>query len=269
MDCAVELAEHFRPLLSHRLDVDTAIARLMHRPPNARNTDDVWECLRMIGELRTLVFQRGGGRAGCCGSAHFPPPRPARTVRAKSRRCDGRSEPHSSGGTRGGGVTNSGIGSQFRSAPTGSHRCDDRSEPHSSGGARGRDRANSGIGGQFRSIPTGSPRRDGGARGRDRANSGIGGQFRSTPTGSPRCDGGARGRDRANSGIGGQFRSTPTGSPRCDGGARGRDRANYGAGALHCRASRYQITSALRSYAARPEKDCRPIMPPHAGSSLV
>ena len=52
MDCAVELAEHFRPLLSHRLDVDTAIARLMHRPPNARNTDDVRECLRMIGELR-------------------------------------------------------------------------------------------------------------------------------------------------------------------------------------------------------------------------
>jgi hypothetical protein len=52
MDCAVELAEHFRPLLSHRLDVDTAIAQLMHRPPNARNTDDVRECLRMIGELR-------------------------------------------------------------------------------------------------------------------------------------------------------------------------------------------------------------------------
>jgi hypothetical protein len=58
MDCAVELAEHFRPLLSHRLDVDTAIARLTHRPPNARNTADVRECLRMIGELRTLVFQQ-------------------------------------------------------------------------------------------------------------------------------------------------------------------------------------------------------------------
>jgi FkbM family methyltransferase len=60
MDCAVELAEHFRPLLSHRLDVDTAIARLMHRPPNARNTDDVRECLRVIGELRALVFQQEG-----------------------------------------------------------------------------------------------------------------------------------------------------------------------------------------------------------------
>jgi FkbM family methyltransferase len=58
MDCAVELAEHFRPLLSHRLDVDTAIAQLMHRPPNARNTADLRECLRTIGELRTLVFQQ-------------------------------------------------------------------------------------------------------------------------------------------------------------------------------------------------------------------
>jgi len=61
MDCAVELAEHFRPLLSHRLDVDTAIARLMHRPPHARNTDDVRECLRMIGELRTMVREQGPG----------------------------------------------------------------------------------------------------------------------------------------------------------------------------------------------------------------
>jgi hypothetical protein len=54
MDCAVELAEHFRPLLSHRLDVDTAIERLTRRPPNARNTVDVTECLRMIAALRTL-----------------------------------------------------------------------------------------------------------------------------------------------------------------------------------------------------------------------
>jgi hypothetical protein len=60
MDCAVELAEHFRPPLSHRLDVDTAIAQLMHRPPSARNTADVRECLRMIGEVRTLVFQQEG-----------------------------------------------------------------------------------------------------------------------------------------------------------------------------------------------------------------
>jgi FkbM family methyltransferase len=60
MDCAVELAEHFRSLLSHRLDVDTAVEKLMRRPPYARNTADVTECLRMIGELRTLVFQHEG-----------------------------------------------------------------------------------------------------------------------------------------------------------------------------------------------------------------
>jgi FkbM family methyltransferase len=58
MDCAVELAEHFRPLLSDRLDVDTAVAKLMYRPPNARNTADVTECLRMISELRTSEPQQ-------------------------------------------------------------------------------------------------------------------------------------------------------------------------------------------------------------------
>jgi FkbM family methyltransferase len=58
MDCAVELAEHFRPLLSDRLDVDTAVAKLMHRPPNARNTADVIECLRMIAVLRTFGPQQ-------------------------------------------------------------------------------------------------------------------------------------------------------------------------------------------------------------------
>ena len=52
MDCAVELAEYFRPLLSHRLDPDMAVEKLLHRPPNARNTADVTECLRMMGGLR-------------------------------------------------------------------------------------------------------------------------------------------------------------------------------------------------------------------------
>jgi hypothetical protein len=60
MDCAVELAEHFRPLLSRRLDADTAVEKLLRRPPYARNTADVTECLRMIGELRTLVYQHEG-----------------------------------------------------------------------------------------------------------------------------------------------------------------------------------------------------------------
>jgi hypothetical protein len=62
MDCAVELADHFRPLLSHRFDVDAAIARLMHRAPYARNTVDVTECLRMMGELRPLLFMREAER---------------------------------------------------------------------------------------------------------------------------------------------------------------------------------------------------------------
>jgi FkbM family methyltransferase len=58
MDCAVELAEHFRSHLSHRLNVNTAVAQLMYRPSNVRNTADVTNCLRMIAELRTLEFQR-------------------------------------------------------------------------------------------------------------------------------------------------------------------------------------------------------------------
>jgi FkbM family methyltransferase len=58
MDCAVELAEYFRPLLSHRLDPDTAVEKLLRRPPNARNTADVTECLRMIGGLRALRFEQ-------------------------------------------------------------------------------------------------------------------------------------------------------------------------------------------------------------------
>jgi hypothetical protein len=61
MDCAVELAEHFRPLLSPRFDVDTAIAHLMYRPSNARNLADVRECLGMIGELRNMVLKERSG----------------------------------------------------------------------------------------------------------------------------------------------------------------------------------------------------------------
>jgi len=54
MDCAVELAQHFRPLLSRRLDVDTAVSHLIERPPYARNTADVVECLRMLAAVRAL-----------------------------------------------------------------------------------------------------------------------------------------------------------------------------------------------------------------------
>jgi FkbM family methyltransferase len=57
MDCAVETADYFRAQLAERLDVDTAIELLTRRPPYARNTADVTECLRMIGTLRSLCHQ--------------------------------------------------------------------------------------------------------------------------------------------------------------------------------------------------------------------
>jgi hypothetical protein len=56
MDCAVELGDHFHSLLQERLDVDEAIALLTRRPPHARNTADVTECLRMVAALRTRVI---------------------------------------------------------------------------------------------------------------------------------------------------------------------------------------------------------------------
>jgi hypothetical protein len=57
MDCAVETADYFRAQLSDRIDVDTAIELLTRRPPHARNTADVTECLRMIAALRSLNQQ--------------------------------------------------------------------------------------------------------------------------------------------------------------------------------------------------------------------
>jgi hypothetical protein len=56
MDCAVELGDHFHSLLQERLDADEAIALLTRRPPHARNTADVVECLRMVAALRTRVI---------------------------------------------------------------------------------------------------------------------------------------------------------------------------------------------------------------------
>jgi FkbM family methyltransferase len=56
MDCAVDLGDHFRSLLQERLDADEAIALLTRRPPHARNTADVIECLRMVAALRTRVI---------------------------------------------------------------------------------------------------------------------------------------------------------------------------------------------------------------------
>jgi FkbM family methyltransferase len=60
MDCAVDLAEHFRATLSPRFDVDEAIAHLIVPPSNPRNTADVTECIRMIGALRTRLRHTEG-----------------------------------------------------------------------------------------------------------------------------------------------------------------------------------------------------------------
>ena len=57
MDCAVDLAEHFHASLAERLDVDEAIMLLARRPPHARNTADVVECLKMIAALRLRVIE--------------------------------------------------------------------------------------------------------------------------------------------------------------------------------------------------------------------
>ena len=57
MDCAVEIADYFRTQLAERLDVDTAVELLARRPPYARNTADVTECIRMIAALRLLNQQ--------------------------------------------------------------------------------------------------------------------------------------------------------------------------------------------------------------------
>jgi FkbM family methyltransferase len=57
MDCAVEIADHFRTQLAERLDVDIAIELLARRPPYARNTADVTDSIRMIAALRSLHQQ--------------------------------------------------------------------------------------------------------------------------------------------------------------------------------------------------------------------
>ena len=58
MDCAVQVAEHFRAKLASRFDVDEAIELLARRPPHARNTADVVSTLRMVAALRLLVIEK-------------------------------------------------------------------------------------------------------------------------------------------------------------------------------------------------------------------
>jgi vacuolar-type H+-ATPase subunit I/STV1 len=57
MDCAVDLAQHYRTQLLERIDVDEAIDRLIYRPAHARYTVDVADALRMISTLRVRVRQ--------------------------------------------------------------------------------------------------------------------------------------------------------------------------------------------------------------------
>jgi FkbM family methyltransferase len=57
MDCAIDIAEHFRPVLAQRLDVDRAIKLLLHRPPYTRNTAEITSAMAMIAELRRRMFE--------------------------------------------------------------------------------------------------------------------------------------------------------------------------------------------------------------------
>jgi FkbM family methyltransferase len=71
MDCAVDLGDHFRSLLQERLDMDQVIALLTRRPPHARNTADVTECLRMVAALRTRVIDTDQDMASKLRSVRF------------------------------------------------------------------------------------------------------------------------------------------------------------------------------------------------------
>jgi FkbM family methyltransferase len=53
MDCAYHIAMHFRDLLQTRLDINKTAELLLIRPPHARNTADVVNCLSMIAQLRS------------------------------------------------------------------------------------------------------------------------------------------------------------------------------------------------------------------------
>lgn len=57
MDCAVDIAHHFRERLASRLDVDQAIELLSQRPPHARYTRDIVNCQDMITVLRKRVTE--------------------------------------------------------------------------------------------------------------------------------------------------------------------------------------------------------------------
>lgn len=56
MDCAFDLAVHFRERLQSRFNVDKATELLLERAPHARNTADVVNCLKMIAQLRSTLL---------------------------------------------------------------------------------------------------------------------------------------------------------------------------------------------------------------------
>jgi FkbM family methyltransferase len=58
MDCAFDIAVHFRERLQKRLDVDKAVELLLLRPPHARPSSDVFNCLAMVETLREMLRQR-------------------------------------------------------------------------------------------------------------------------------------------------------------------------------------------------------------------
>jgi len=55
MDCAVDTAVHFRPVLAERFDVDLAIKHLLRRPTMPRNTSELVNALSIIAPLRRQV----------------------------------------------------------------------------------------------------------------------------------------------------------------------------------------------------------------------
>jgi FkbM family methyltransferase len=64
MDCAVDIAHHFRDRLASRLDVDHAIKLLTERPPHARYTRDIVNYQDAILALRKRLTEAEQAHAG-------------------------------------------------------------------------------------------------------------------------------------------------------------------------------------------------------------
>jgi FkbM family methyltransferase len=97
MDCAVDIAAHFRTQLAERLDVDTAIELLARRPPYARNTADVTDAIRMIAALRSLQ-QQTAARVAETQARLQEAQAENRALRSKLAAANGDTSPEVSGG---------------------------------------------------------------------------------------------------------------------------------------------------------------------------